>query len=392
MDVTKLSFEGKKNKDKIIYDDILEVLHNIGDQECQLALVELLHRIFSTKCLLEMASTNKNKYFSETMLKKLPEIRSAEFESDCRNFLLELNRSLLDLTRVISLPCQSVLVGDGETVQYSKPCDKSYTEFWVDFNCGSSRITIFCDDISSQSNDQDRMWQTISICKQDVSFYTLGRLEQSQKKGIPGCLLTLRLKQPISNYIDFGPIVHGFEMNVVFDATLTQEIEFALTEIFSNDLRRNRVSEPINSILIDDENSSIIPNVNFLKEKNKNQHKYGAESCATLNSRVSECMNPLKLNDYQIPNIAEDHKMVIEESPSVSISNISVDIKSGIYDNQTTQHTSSKNDKSVDDNNAQKDQDRISKEINPIKINNISIPKKAESLMVDLNKKQKKLF
>lgn len=30
-------------------------------------------------------------------------------------------------------------------LQLHKPEDETYTDFWVDFNCGSKRMTLFCD-------------------------------------------------------------------------------------------------------------------------------------------------------------------------------------------------------------------------------------------------------
>ena len=43
--------------------------------------------------------------------------------------------------RVYSYPAKSVSLGK---FRLEKPNDENYTEFWVDFNGGSERMTLFC--------------------------------------------------------------------------------------------------------------------------------------------------------------------------------------------------------------------------------------------------------
>ena len=43
--------------------------------------------------------------------------------------------------RVYSFPAKSVSLGK---FSLEKPNDENYTEFWVDFNGGSERMTLFC--------------------------------------------------------------------------------------------------------------------------------------------------------------------------------------------------------------------------------------------------------
>ena len=87
------------------------ILCTVGDQECQLALVELLHRIFNASWLLETSQNHKSQFISPQLGLKLAQINATDFESDCRIFLLKFNENLPENSKVNSIPCIEVYAG-----------------------------------------------------------------------------------------------------------------------------------------------------------------------------------------------------------------------------------------------------------------------------------------
>ncbi|XP_050401725.2 synaptonemal complex protein 2 [Patella vulgata] len=72
----------------------------------------------------------------------------------------------------MSIPCISVQLGSRSL---QKPSDQGYNEFWVDFNYGSQRITVFCEQdslLQCSQAEEDDLWETVSILRTDINSYT----------------------------------------------------------------------------------------------------------------------------------------------------------------------------------------------------------------------------
>ncbi|VDI69273.1 synaptonemal complex protein 2 [Mytilus galloprovincialis] len=119
------------------------LLNEIGDYEFQVCISECLFRIIPKKVRDQTISTV---FKNQARRKDFLVIRDNEFETDCRIFLNKLNASLKKSNRVFSVPCNKAWLGDKEL---HKPDDPNYETFWVDFNAGSERLTVFCGSYNS---------------------------------------------------------------------------------------------------------------------------------------------------------------------------------------------------------------------------------------------------
>ncbi|XP_069127747.1 titin homolog isoform X2 [Argopecten irradians] len=148
-------------------------LDSIGDYEFQVGLIECLFRIIPKKFRSKFAS---HLFSKADLLHQFLDIRDQDFETDCRTFLNTYNSDGSQNQRVRSIPCLSAFLGDREL---RKPNDPGYDEFWVDFNFGSNRLSIFCEDCSGYSEDfsEDGSWETLSVWKSDVHCYKISAEE-----------------------------------------------------------------------------------------------------------------------------------------------------------------------------------------------------------------------
>lgn len=55
----------------------------------------------------------------------------------------------LYLVKVVCTYCTSLIPLDLNLFQLRKPNDPGYDEFWADFNFGSNRLTIFCEECNA---------------------------------------------------------------------------------------------------------------------------------------------------------------------------------------------------------------------------------------------------
>ncbi|XP_076440422.1 uncharacterized protein LOC143279948 isoform X2 [Babylonia areolata] len=144
---------------------LCKLVHDAGDYEIQVGLMEFLFRLMPQKI--------RPKY-SPGLIEhpKIQEafaaVRDSYFEVDCRKFLNQLNIDQGIRRKVFSYPCLSVTLGN---VQLQKPCDMGYDEFWLDVNMESKRILIFCENIQSSSqimSIDDEFWDTVSIWEEKI--------------------------------------------------------------------------------------------------------------------------------------------------------------------------------------------------------------------------------
>ena len=85
-----------------------------------------------------------------------------DFEVDCRKFLLAVNSSMARKL-VFSLP---VLCCKLRSQELFKPPGENYPTFWIDFNMGSSSISLYC---AREKEVQEGMsWELVVIPQEQV--------------------------------------------------------------------------------------------------------------------------------------------------------------------------------------------------------------------------------
>ncbi|KAK3611511.1 hypothetical protein CHS0354_016442 [Potamilus streckersoni] len=148
-------------------------------------------------------------------------------------------------SRVFSIPCISAHLGQK---QLRKPSDSGYDQFWVDFNVGSERISVFCEQDKSecQESQEDDFWETISISKPDM--------RRCFSYEIPGkFVVNFELIAPLCEIYPSQQNIHESTMKIEFPIEYTSIIEEALKRTFrledqsSNKQRKvSVVSEVVN--------------------------------------------------------------------------------------------------------------------------------------------------
>ncbi|XP_046566870.1 synaptonemal complex protein 2-like isoform X3 [Haliotis rubra] len=149
---------------------LFQLIITVGDYEFQIGLLECMFRLVPRKVRAQYAL----KFIQRRFLDNFLDIRDANFETDCRVFLNEVNRTAGNNGRVYSIPCEKAIFGKRKL---NKPNDDDYNEFWVDFNYGTRRITLFCEqdvmEVNSQmSQGELDLWETVSVSLGDVKCYS----------------------------------------------------------------------------------------------------------------------------------------------------------------------------------------------------------------------------
>ncbi|XP_068006133.1 synaptonemal complex protein 2 isoform X1 [Melanerpes formicivorus] len=156
-----------------------ERILDAGDYDLQVAITEALCRMVSQKQREELAC----QWFSmEFVSNAFKGIKDAEFETDCRKFLNQVNGMLGDKRRVFTYPCLSAAL---DNYELQIPMDENLEEFWVDFNVGSRSISFYV------AVDAALQWETVIIPEEEVDLYTVE--EKDSRK-----LLTIALKSPMN--------------------------------------------------------------------------------------------------------------------------------------------------------------------------------------------------
>ncbi|XP_071119320.1 synaptonemal complex protein 2-like [Haliotis cracherodii] len=149
---------------------LFQLIVTVGDYEFQIGLLECVFRLVPRKVRAQYAL----KFIQRCFLDSFLDIRDANFETDCRVFLNEVNRAAGNNSRVYSVPCEKAIFG---MRKLNKPNDDDYNEFWVDFNYGTRRITLFCEQDIMEVNSQNSqgeldLWETVSVSLGDVKCYS----------------------------------------------------------------------------------------------------------------------------------------------------------------------------------------------------------------------------
>ena len=143
------------------------LIHEAGDYEFQVGIIETLFRLTHKP---QRESFSKSWFQNEKLHKSFLAIKDTEFETDCRILLNSVNDPTTNqCTSVISLPCQTVSLGK---LPLRKPEDAKYSDFWVDFNTVSHRITLFCE--PDQTDDEEEsLWETVAIWDDNIQSLSI---------------------------------------------------------------------------------------------------------------------------------------------------------------------------------------------------------------------------
>ncbi|RUS91364.1 hypothetical protein EGW08_000881, partial [Elysia chlorotica] len=143
---------------------LFELISNAGDYEFQVCAIECIFRLIPKPQRAEILERQNH---SSSVTKLLLSIRDGHFETDCRVVLNKINaQNTSESSRVFSFPTESVKM-DGEKI--FKPSDDDYDVFWIDFNTGSKRISLFIEPNMLQSQEGEILWETISLWRNEVS-------------------------------------------------------------------------------------------------------------------------------------------------------------------------------------------------------------------------------
>ncbi|XP_041735011.1 synaptonemal complex protein 2-like [Coregonus clupeaformis] len=178
----------------LLLEQFAKVILNVGDYEMQVALSEALCRMTVKRSRKELA----NKWFANPAFAEgFNAINDREFEIDCRTFLNDVNIYFGDERRVFSFPCISVFLN---TTELFMPEDEKLEHFWVDFNLGTSCISLFVND------PEGSLWESIHLIRADVFRFSVCDCDDQT-------ILTVHLSNPITHRMTKGKIVQ-----IIFDS------------------------------------------------------------------------------------------------------------------------------------------------------------------------------
>uniref|UniRef100_A0A8C7N6G8 Synaptonemal complex protein 2 like n=1 Tax=Oncorhynchus kisutch TaxID=8019 RepID=A0A8C7N6G8_ONCKI len=178
----------------LLLEQFAKVILNVGDYEMQVALSEALCRMTIKRSRKELTS----KWFANPVFAEgFNAINDTEFEIDCRTFLNDLNSYFGDERRVFTFPCICVFL---DTTELFLPEDEKLEHFWVDFNLGTSCISLFV------NNPEGSLWESIHLLRADVFRFSVCDCDNQT-------ILTVHLSNPLTYRMTKGKMVQ-----IIFDS------------------------------------------------------------------------------------------------------------------------------------------------------------------------------
>ena len=137
---------------------LVDLLYTCGDYDMESSVVESLLRLSNKGDRTKLAAM----WFPKYALVQSLFISIKEFETDCRNFLNCFNQGLGVNQLVFTFPALACQVGDQEMF---KPPDTKYRNFWIDFNIGSTSLSVY----HVKEEGSKDLWDLFVITKDMVS-------------------------------------------------------------------------------------------------------------------------------------------------------------------------------------------------------------------------------
>ncbi|XP_029611454.1 synaptonemal complex protein 2-like isoform X2 [Salmo trutta] len=220
----------------LLLEQFAKAILNVGDYEMQVALSEALCRMTIKRSRKELT----NKWFANPVFAEgFNAINDTEFEIDCRTFLNDLNSYFGDERRVFTFPCTCVFL---DTTELFMPEDEKLEHFWVDFNLGTSCISLFV------NNPEGSLWESIHLLRADVFRFSVCDCDNQT-------ILTVHLSNPLTYRMTKGKMVQ-----IIFDpkhdildaAKRVFESKRLLQSVGSDDQPSiQHVMEPLQSVDLD---------------------------------------------------------------------------------------------------------------------------------------------
>ncbi|KAM9417119.1 synaptonemal complex protein 2-like [Salvelinus alpinus] len=220
----------------LLLEKFAKVILNVGDYEMQVALSEALCRMTIKRSRKELT----NKWFANPVFAEgFNAINDTEFEIDCRTFLNDLNSYFGDERRVFTFPCICVFL---DTTELFMPEDEKLEHFWVDFNLGTSCISLFV------NNPEGSLWESIHLLRADVFRFSVCDCDNQT-------ILTVHLSNPLTYRMTKGKmvqIIFDSKHDILDAAKRVFESKRLLQSVRSDDQTSiQHVMEPLQSVDLD---------------------------------------------------------------------------------------------------------------------------------------------
>ncbi|KAF2368313.1 hypothetical protein FHG87_000931 [Trinorchestia longiramus] len=176
-----------RNANIIQFFELPRSLESAGDYDFQTSLLEILFRLSS----FSERTAGVSQWFPQ-----LPCTHQAlftrihDFDPDCRRFLNAYNNLLGSGRLVHTFAATSLTIG---CLKVQKPSLASYEQLWVDFNLGSSTLSVLCDKTDPGVSTPKRMWETLVVYEDEVVRSELVRTLHADT-------LSLVLSRPLFEY------------------------------------------------------------------------------------------------------------------------------------------------------------------------------------------------
>ncbi|XP_071187172.1 synaptonemal complex protein 2-like [Salvelinus alpinus] len=253
----------------LLLEKFAKVILNVGDYEMQVALSEALCRMTIKRSRKELT----NKWFANPVFAEgFNAINDTEFEIDCRTFLNDLNSYFGDERRgvhtiflyisnthliilisyylnkkilfckehrVFTFHCICVFL---DTTELFMPEDEKLEHFWVDFNLGTSCISLFV------NNPEGSLWESIHLLRADVFRFSVCDCDNQT-------ILTVHLSNPLTYRMTKGKmvqIIFDSKHDILDAAKRVFESKRLLQSVRSDDQTSiQHVMEPLQSVDLD---------------------------------------------------------------------------------------------------------------------------------------------
>ncbi|KAF6776288.1 hypothetical protein AHF37_04562 [Paragonimus kellicotti] len=180
----------------------------LGDFDLQAHATALLIRMIPHQYQKQFAALNVVPG-NDQLCRQFSQLGGATFESEIRTFLNNLNQLTRTNPRVVSLPCCTIRLCD-QTLDCPTYPGKTESEFWLDFNLCSERITAYClapcidctTQISGTVTQSQNNWEILTIYPEMIDVLDMDATGDR-------VILKFTMSEPIRDICEWAPDVSG---------------------------------------------------------------------------------------------------------------------------------------------------------------------------------------